>query len=177
MRPIVGLICLSAWLISGSALAAEDPSSFVYIKRPAMWVKDLDRTIVFYRDVLGFTVFTQGKLDLKQDSVLFGLHNVDPSAKVRRAIFSSSVEKHALFVMETEDGPEYAAGEKRLLTLVIRTDDLESVEARAMKHGFAIGNSNVDVSMTNGSEFRETVLFGPSGQAVLVYEAPGVSLD
>jgi catechol 2,3-dioxygenase-like lactoylglutathione lyase family enzyme len=149
---------------------ADDGKPFVDVKRSALWVPDLDRAIVFYRDVLGFTVVDVGELTPKQDSVLLDLFNTDAERTFRRAMFSSSTDENALFVMETKDAPRYGEAEQRHSVLVIRTRDLDAVVARAAEHGFETGNTNLETPASSGITLRETTVFGPGGQAVLVYQ-------
>lgn len=134
-----------------------------------MWVSDLDRAIIFYRDVLGFTVDMQGDAEVLEDPVLYGLYNADPSLKIRQALFSSSVEPRGLFVMEAIGAPVIAEGAPRAVSLVIETDDLQAVEARAIANGFALGKSNDDL-VPEDAAFHERVIIGPGGQAVLVFQ-------
>jgi len=170
MRTYNVLCSLLLIFVTVSSLAEEDSAPFVKVKRPAIWVPDLDRAILFYRDVLGFTVVSQGELDVKEGSVLLDLFNTDASLQFRRALFSSSTEENALFVMESENAPEYKKGAQRSTALVIQTDDLSAVESRAKELGFMVGNTNFDVSASTGVTFRETTIIGPGGQAALVYE-------
>jgi len=179
---LLALICLCLAILSSSTAAAENDvaiesklsvenanAHYVKLKRAAIWVADLDRAIVFYRDVLGFSLNTVSNIELKDDSVLFDMYNADPSQQIRRALFSSSTEERALFVMETPAAPEYVIDSKRHSSLVLESKDLQAVEARAAKHGFKIGAKNIDALESNGTEFRETVIIGPGGQTVLVY--------
>lgn len=125
---------------------------------------------MFFRDVIGFEVESRKDLDLDPGSVLFDLFNVDPKADIRRVIFSGPSQQRVLFVMEAEGAPEYKAADKRASILLIRTDDMKGVVARAKAQGFTVGRTNVSTSPTSGSTFTETTIIGPAGNAVLMYQ-------
>jgi catechol 2,3-dioxygenase-like lactoylglutathione lyase family enzyme len=140
------------------------------VKRTSMWVPDLDRAVLFFHTVIGFSIESRKELKLDENSVLFDLFNVDPKQKIRRVLFSSPLQERVLFVMESADAPRYSREDKRSSILVIRTDDMNGVIERAKTHGFAIGRSNISTAATTGRTFTETTVFGPAGNAVLLYE-------
>lgn len=135
-----------------------------------MWVPDLERAIVFFRDVLGFNLHSKGELVPKRDSVLLDLFNIEAGSNIPRALFSSSKEERVLFVMETDDALQYQTFDKRPSAMVIQTDNLAAVKKRAKAYGFVVGNSNVDANSQSKQQLHETTIIGPGGQAVLVYE-------
>lgn len=165
---ISGCLALSPAAIAKTSSNALDQSPNV--KRTSMWVPDLDRAVLFFHTVIGFSIESRKELKLDENSVLFDLFNVDPKQKIRRVLFSSPLQERVLFVMESADAPRYSREDKRSSILVIRTDDMNGVIERAKTHGFAIGRSNISTAATTGRTFTETTVFGPAGNAVLLYE-------
>lgn len=165
---ILGSLTLAQTATARTPSNASIPS--VQVKRTSMWVPDLDRAVLFFHTVIGFSIDSRKELKLDEDSVLFDLFNVDPKQKIRRALFSSPLQERVLFVMESADAPRYSRKDKRSSILVIRTDDMKGVIERAKTHGFAIGRSNISTAATTGRTFTETTVFGPAGNAVLLYE-------
>lgn len=165
--PIV--VALSLTIFCAPPICAAD-DTYVKLKRAALWVPDLDRAIVFFRDVLGFRLESQGTLIIEEGSVMFDLFNAEPPLTVRRALFSSSVENNSLFVMESKDAPTYDNGEERPSILVIETHDLPELLARAASLDFKVGESNVTQPASVDGALHETVVVGPGGQSVLIYQ-------
>ncbi len=140
------------------------------LKRVSIWVSDLDRAIEFYEYVLGFRLAGVGDLDVPDDSVLYNVFNNQPGTEIRRAYFSSDTEERVLFVMASKDAPSYTAEHVRHNAMVIRSQDLEGVLARAVEKGFKIGASQTSLIPGTDTEFKEVVISGPNGHGVLIYQ-------
>lgn len=157
-------------LVSSNSQTTSDVDNSSHIKRTSMWVPDLDQATVFFQDVIGLKIESRKTLDLPTDSVLFDVFNADPEQNYRRVLFSSDIEDRVLFVMESRDAPTHAHQDKRQSIMVIRTNDLDGVTQRAEASGFSVGQSNSTVYETVGTVVHETVINGPAGVAVLMYQ-------
>jgi catechol 2,3-dioxygenase-like lactoylglutathione lyase family enzyme len=134
-------------------------------------VTDLDRAIVFYRDVLGFALVQRGPLRLDAGSVLWELFNLPPGTPVERALFSSRKADRVLFVMAAPGAPEALRDAPRSPALVVASDDLEGAIARARALGFAVGKRQQSPASSDPArQLTEQILIGPGGQPVLVYQ-------
>jgi len=146
------------------------------IKRLAIQVPDLDRAILFYRDVIGFTVEMTGVIEAGDEPYMHKVFNSDPGKSVRRALFSTSTEKRGLFIVEDTAMPSAKPGIPRRFAAVIEVRDLLAVRDRATAAGFRTEDHQVSRT-PSGKAFAEMIIDGPGGQAILAFEYDFVAPD
>ena len=67
--------------------------------------RDLDRSIVFFTDVVGFRLDFAGTLPANGEPFLGSVFNIDASQSIRRALLSTSQEPRGLFLIEHTEAP------------------------------------------------------------------------
>ena len=148
------------------ARSSTDPKS--RMKRIAVQVPDLDRAIIFFRDVLGFTLTQTGTIEAGAEPYMHYLFNTDPGKAVRRALFNTATEQRGLFIAENSDMTPLKPGEPRSFAAVFEVSDIEGVRQRARRSGF----DTIDPEMgkaPDGTPFAEMIITGPGGLAVAVF--------
>jgi len=79
-------VLLLAGLVSGQAIADETPR----IKRISLMTPDIDRSIQFFTEVIGFSLDFEGTLPPNGEPFLGAVFNIDASLPLRRALLSTS---------------------------------------------------------------------------------------
>jgi sulfatase modifying factor 1 len=139
------------------------------IKRLALQVPDLDRAVLFFRDVVGFTVEMEGVIKAGAEPYLHMIFNSDPEKTVRRALFSTATEQRGLFVVENKNLPAYVPGAARAFATVIEVSSILAIKSRAEAAGFHTEQHQVSTT-PDGTSFAEMIITGPGGNAILVFE-------
>ena len=76
--------------------ASESPR----IKRMSLMTSDLDQSIAFFTEVIGFTLDFEGALPPNTEPFLGPVFNVDSGKSIRRALLSTASEPRGLFLIE-----------------------------------------------------------------------------
>ena len=72
------------------------------IKRISLMTPDLDRSIAFFTEVVGFTLDFEGTLPPGGEPFLCPVFNIDVSRPIRRAVLSTETEPRVLFLIELQ---------------------------------------------------------------------------
>ena len=90
-----GLVCRSyaAGLVSGQVECDETAR----IKRVSLMTSDLDQSIAFFTEVVGFTLDFEGTLPAGGEPFLGPVFNIDAARPIRRALLSTSPSHGAIF--------------------------------------------------------------------------------
>jgi formylglycine-generating enzyme required for sulfatase activity/catechol 2,3-dioxygenase-like lactoylglutathione lyase family enzyme len=155
--------------MEAESAAKQLPDPRARIKRLAIQVPDIDRAVVFYRDVIGFTIEMQGVIRAGDEPYLHRVFNSDPDTTVRRVLFSTGTEKRGLFVVENKQMSFPDPGEVRVFAAVIEVSDLLEVKKRAASAGFNTLDHQVSQT-SDGKAFAEMIIDGPGGHAVLAFQ-------
>ena len=152
-------------LASHSVTASESPR----IKRISLMTSDLDQSIAFFTEVIGFTLDFEGALPPNTEPFLGPVFNVDSGKSIRRALLSTASEPRGLFLIEhlQLELPKKTA--PRPVVTVVQVDDLAATLDRATEFGSEVSDVITDIT-PEGAIFAEALLMSPSGHAILVYQ-------
>ena len=152
-------------LPSNSVTANESPR----IKRISLMTSDLDQSIAFFTEVIGFTLDFEGTLSPNTEPFLGPVFNVDSAKPIRRALLSTATEPRGLFLIEHLQLPLLDKTAPRPVVTVVQVDDLAATLARASQFGSEVSEVITDIT-PEGASFAEALLMSPSGHAILVYQ-------
>ena len=160
-----GLLAVVLSLASNSVTASESPR----IKRISLMTSDLDQSIAFFTEVIGFTLDFEGALPPNAEPFLEPVFNVDSGKSIRRALLSTASEPRGLFLIEhlQLEVPKKTA--PRPVVTVVQVDDLAATLDRATEFGSEVSDVITDIT-PEGASFAEALLMSPSGHAILVYQ-------
>lgn len=164
----LALSCLLAVVLSlasNSVAASESPR----IKRISLMTSDLDQSIAFFTEVIGFTLDFEGTLPPNTEPFLGPVFNVDSAKPIRRALLSTASEPRGLFLIEHRQLPLLDKTAPRPVVTVVQVDDLEETLDRATQFGSDVSEVITDTT-PEGASFAEALLMSPSGHAILVYQ-------
>ena len=146
------------------------------IKRISLMTPDLDRSIAFFTEVIGFTLDFEGTLPPGGEPFLGPVFNIDASQPIRRALLSTKTEPRGLFLIENKAMPPPDRGAVNAAVTVIQVSDL--YETLAAAGAFGALHSDVVTDVTpEGLTFGEALITSPGGHAVLVYEVGASNND
>ena len=164
----LSLSCLLAVVLSlasHSVTASESPR----IKRISLMTSDLDQSIAFFTEVIGFTLDFEGTLPPNTEPFLGPVFNVDSAQPIRRALLSTATEPRGLFLIERLQMPLLDKTAPRPLVTVVQVDDLAETLDRATQFGSDVSEVITDTT-PEGASFAEALVMSPSGHAILVYQ-------
>ena len=156
---------LLAGLVSEEVMADETPR----IKRVSLMTSDIDRSIQFFTEVIGFSLDFEGTLSPNGEPFLGEVFNIDASVSLRRALLSTSQETRGLFLIEHPNAPPPDSALPTAVVTVIQVDDLSEKIARAERFGVPITEMVTDVT-PEGATFAEAMVTSPGGHALLLYQ-------
>ena len=130
---------------------------------------DLDQSIAFFTEVIGFTLDFEGTLPPNTEPFLGPVFNVDSAKPIRRALLSTATELRGLFLIENLqlESPKKTA--PRPVVTVVQVDDLAETLDRATQFGSDVSEVITDTT-PEGASFAEALVMSPSGHAILVYQ-------
>lgn len=109
------------------------------VKRPLLLVRDLERSIGFYVDLVGFELYSiEDTYDRRPESMGYALFNIEPGARKRMAMLNTSAEVRGLTLQEVRDMDWGVQQHPRTGTVLLETDDLRGIVARAQAAGFQV---------------------------------------
>ena len=164
----LALSCLLAAVLSlasHSVTASESPR----IKRISLMTSDLDQSIAFFTEVIGFTLDFEGTLPPNTEPFLGPVFNVDSAQPIRRALLSTATEPRGLFLIEHLQMPLLDKTAPRPVVTVVQVDDLAETLDRATQFGSDVSEVITDTT-PEGASFAEALVMSPSGHAILVYQ-------
>jgi hypothetical protein len=91
-----GYLSIGACLI-GCVLASTTLGDTARIKRISLMTRDLDRSIAFFTEVVGFSLDFEGTLAANGEPFLGPVFNIDASQPIRRALLSTSQKPRGKF--------------------------------------------------------------------------------
>ena len=162
------MVCLIAFVctsIGNTAIASDSPR----IKRISLMTTDLDQSIAFFTEVIGFTLDFEGTLPANGEPFLGPVFNIDSDKPIRRALMSSATEPRGLFLIEHKPMPSPNATAPRSVVTVTQVDDLQATLSRAIEFGSETSDVVSDVT-PEGASFAEALIMSPGGHAILIYQ-------
>lgn len=162
MACLLAILCTS---VGSTALASDSPR----IKRISLMTTDLDQSIAFFTEVIGFTLDFEGTLPANSEPFLGPVFNIDSHKPIRRALLSTATEPRGLFLIEHKPMPSANATAPRSVVTVTQVDDLEATLLRAIEFGSKTTEVVSDIT-PEGASFAEALIMSPGGHAILVYQ-------
>jgi len=159
------LLCL---LAAGTARAvdASGPQE-VALKRVNLLVRDLDRSLAIYADILGFRV--SGISDSTPQSYSYTVFELPAGARLRFATLDSSTEARALALTEVKGAALPEARTVPFAAAVIRVTGLDSQLARLKAAGLRVVEPRRSQT-PEGRTFTEAAFTDPDGHVVVLYQ-------
>ena len=153
----------------GCVLASTALGETARIKRIALMTRDLDRSVAFFTEVVGFNLDFEGTLPANGEPFLGPVFNIDASQPIRRALLSTSQEPRGLFLIEHPEAPLANPVVPTATVTVVEVADIEGTLNRAAKFGALVSETVTDTT-PEGLRFNEAMITSPGGHAILVYE-------
>lgn len=149
IRNIVVLLCciLIAWTVAvpadeeltGSLSQQPMQGKNMRIKRSTLLVHDLQRSVRFYRDVVGLELYdVEEEYNTDPDSYGYPLFNIPMGARKRMALFNTSDEVRGFAIEEVLDFEWEVQQKPRAATVLFETDDIAGLEQRLRAGGFTV---------------------------------------
>ena len=155
---------LAALLLAVADSDASEDLNQSRLKRPAITVKDLDRSLALYQDVVGFTVAHQdsrfAEVTNRFDLEMMGL----PAETQRRVAILNTSQEARGFVLQSFD-PSPAIASQGQLLLVFQTSDFDGLHERLVAAGFEVKMAQTG----EGARFREMGVRDPDGHSLTFY--------
>jgi catechol 2,3-dioxygenase-like lactoylglutathione lyase family enzyme len=169
------LFALAAPAFAQSAPDAPTPH-LLRLKRAHLIVADLDRSVAFYRDVIGLkvrSVDTAYSTDPK--SLAYPVFAIPQGAKRRSALFDTTSEIRGLTIEEVRGVPIRFRDRPRASALLFETDDLIGIHARATAAGAKIVQPDLgEIAPRGGApglRYMEFAVIDPDGHAIAFFQA------
>jgi catechol 2,3-dioxygenase-like lactoylglutathione lyase family enzyme len=159
---LVALLLAAGVVQAGSADAPE-----VALKRVNLLVRDLDRSLAIYRDILGFRVFAIS--ESSPQSYSYPVFRLPPQAKLRFCTLDSSTEVRAFALTEVTGVELPAPPAVHLSAPVIRIERFDEVRAKLEAAGLAVVEPRSSKT-AEGQTFREMAFTDPDGHLVVLYQ-------
>jgi len=164
-RGCLAALC-GALLVTGAARAADgDPPVEVALKRVNLLVRDMERSLAIYRDILGFRVFQCS--DSTPQSYSYPVFRLPPEARLRFCTLDSSTETRALALTQVT-GAELPRPTP-LSASVVRVSDLDAVQAKLRAAGLDVVEPRRSQT-AEGRDFRELAFTDPDGPLLGLYQ-------
>lgn len=167
-RPTAFAALLGALLLAASVRgdpAPEPPD--VALKRVNLLVRDMERSLAIYRDILGFRIFQC--TDSGPQSFSYPVFQLPPQAKLRFCTLDSATEVRALALTQVTGIELPAQTSPRLSAPVIRVGQLEEIRAKLEAAGLEVVGPRRSKT-AEGHEFSEMAFTDPDGHLVVLYQ-------
>ena len=141
-------------------IASTASSQTPRIKRVSLMTPDLDRSIAFFTEVIGFRLDFEGTLPPGGEPFLGPVFNIDAGQPIRRALLSTETEPRGLFLIEHESMPPPDREAVNAVVPVIQVPDLYGTLTAAGVFGAM--HSDVITDLTpEGLTFGEALITSP----------------
>jgi len=159
---------LAGLLLAGGAAQGEPVAApEVALKRVNLLVRDLDRSLAIYRDILGFRVFAISESG--PQSYSYPVFKLPPQAKLRFCTLDSSTEVRAFALTEVTGVELPAPPAVHVSAPVIRIERFDEVRAKLEAAGLAVVEPRSSKT-AEGQTFREMAFTDPDGHLVVLYQ-------
>ena len=167
IRQICTVMLAGLLLAGGPAHGAPAAASEVALKRVNLLVRDLDRSLAVYGDILGFRVFAI--TESGPQSYSYPVFRLPPQAKLRFCTLDSSTEVRAFALTEVTGVELPAPPAVHLSAPVIRIERFDEVRAKLEAAGLAVVEPRSSRT-AEGQTFREMAFTDPDGHLVVLYQ-------
>ncbi len=160
------IILLSLFLPVAGAMAQAD----LQLQRATLTVSDMDRSLNFYRDLLGFTVSGDARYDTPALRAMFHI----PAGTTPRLVLldASADQPRALALVHAEGltvDPE--ANARNAPALVLNTTTLDQIMDRLVAADIRVIVSPTPLNDFSGNPFgREAMVLDPDGVRIVLFE-------
>ena len=128
-----------AELMQGSKSNEPMQGKTLRVKRATLLVHDLERSIAFYRDVLGLELYDhEDEYNTNPDSYGYPLFNIPVGSRKRMALFNTSDEVRGFAIEEVLDFEWEVQQTPRVATVLFETDDIKGLEQRLRNGGYTV---------------------------------------
>jgi catechol 2,3-dioxygenase-like lactoylglutathione lyase family enzyme len=141
----------------------------MYVKRPALVIDNLERSLEIYRDILGFKVqFIKASA---ADSYSYGVFNIPRHIPMRFATLTADGPEVAIFGLIEAPGArqKLAPDALRACAVVIHIDELDAAIAELKHRKDVTVLPEFALTTQDGRKGREVALIDPDGHAILLY--------
>lgn len=142
----------------------------VRFQRANYIVADLDRSLAFYRDVLGFEVAFRNTSE--KTSYSYPVFEVDRDAEMSWAVLSTQDQPRVMALTEVKGMELAPVANPRRAAIVLEIADVDGLLARANAAGARIYPEEVLIT-NDGRKGREIGLVDPDGHLVVIYSITG----
>jgi len=165
---VAWVMVFACTLASGPVHAAGEAAvREVALKRVNLLVRDLDRSLAVYRDILGFR--NAHVSQSSPQSYSYPVFRLPAQAKLRFCTLDSATENRALALTEVTGIELPAPGPIVTSTPVIRVEDFDEVHARLKAAGLDVVEPRRSKTV-EGRDFNELAFTDPDGHLVVLYE-------
>ncbi|MEM7283723.1 MAG: VOC family protein [Pseudomonadota bacterium] len=164
------MLCSVAHVANADDATSEDYVG-IYIKRSAIVVSDLERTLTLWRDVLGMTVDSMSNEN--KDSLAYDLFNVPKTATLRFATLNAGPQERAFGMLEISgiDIP-HQSGEIRRTGIVVNANGRwGEIKASIEEMGLELLRQKTLVTRDHRVGI-ETGFIDWDGNLIVVYQLP-----
>jgi catechol 2,3-dioxygenase-like lactoylglutathione lyase family enzyme len=157
-------VCLSL-LASGVNARAE-----LQFQRATLTVGDMERSLDFYRDLLGFTVSGDARYDTPALRAMF--HIPDGSTPRLVLLDASPAQPRALALVHAEGlDVDAAANARHAPALVVNTTELDAIMSRLREADVTIIQPPTALNDFSGNPYgREAMVLDPDGVRLVLFE-------
>jgi len=167
IRQLCAAMLAGLLLAGGPANGEPAAAPEVALKRVNLLVRDLDRSLAVYRDILGFRVFAI--TESGPQSYSYPVFRLPPQAKLRFCTLDSSTEVRAFALTEITGVELPAPPAVHLSAPVIRIERFDEVRAKLEAAGLAVVEPRSSKT-AEGQTFREMAFTDPDGHLVVLYQ-------
>lgn len=166
---LAAALALTAPVLAQDKPATADAPVYdgVHYKRATILTSDLDRSLAFYRDLMGLKV--EAQMPLKPTSYAYVMFNIDAKAQMRMAMLSSDTQQRTLAIIEVKGAPLNIPTSPRPHSMVLESPDLPGMAARARERGLTVFKE-LDLTTVDGRKGKEQGLLDPDGHLVILYQ-------
>lgn len=142
------------------------------IKRPLLLVTDLQRSVAFYRDVIGLEVFNvEPVYSSDPDGLGNKLLNLPPGTRWRVATLNTSDEARGITLREVPDVDFRVSQDPRKQIILFEASEALKVYRRAMQAGAEVFPPKFgDMTASNGMRLLEFGLLDPDGYVLAFFK-------
>jgi catechol 2,3-dioxygenase-like lactoylglutathione lyase family enzyme len=160
-------ICLT--LLLPGAFAWAD----LQFQRATLTVSDMDRSLHFYRDLLGFTISGDARYDTPALRTMF---HIPEGATPRLVLLDASATQPRALALVHADGlaVDAAANTRNAPALVVNTTAMDTIMGRMEASDITVVLPPTPLNDFSGKPFgREAMVLDPDGVRVVLFESLG----
>jgi len=149
----------------------------VTLRRATVTVNDMEASIAFYRDVLGFTVSGDARYDTP---ALRSMFHVPDAATPRLVLLDAGPDQPRALALIAAEGlaVDSALNARHAPALVFDVTDMDALHERLVDADARVVQPPTPLRDFSGKPFgREAMVLDPNGVRIVFFEAPGGADD